>query len=287
VFEAIRSARPAKLYIAADGPRPQWVGEAEACEQARNAVEIVDWPCEVHRLYREENVGCRSGISEAISWFLGEVGEGVILEDDCLPTREFFEFSAKLLERYRHDERVMHINGSNFHAGKRWSSHGYYFSRYNHGWGWATWKRAWDQFNLDLSGLEEFLQVARRTGFWDSKKEGRYWGKTLRQARDLVVDAWDYQWNYAMWSRGGLCVYPEVNMISNIGFGVGATNTTEAGKGKGFLATGVQEDWTHPRFLVRHRPADQSNFMKMFWGNPLQRFLGRAKRVVTMLRTSR
>lgn len=284
VFEAIRQARPARLFIAADGPRSDRIGEVEACQRTREAVASVDWPCEVQRLYRERNVGCRLGISEAITWFLAEAGEGIILEDDCLPSPEFFPFAAALLDKYRHDDRVMHINGSNFHQGRRWSDHGYYFSRYNHGWGWATWKRAWDHFSLDLSGLEAFLVDADRNRFWDSNKERRYWTKTLRQARDLVVDAWDYQWNYALWARDGLCLYPERNLISNIGFGEGATNTTETGDGKGFLATEALGQWSHPTFSIRNRPADRANFLKMFWGSPWERWTGRLKKLARMLR---
>jgi hypothetical protein len=279
VFEAIRKARPSHLYIAADGPRRDRPGEAEACALTRATVATVDWPCEVKRFFRDENVGIRRGVSEAVTWFLAEAGEGIILEDDCRPSPDFFPFAATLLERYRNDDRVMHINGSNFHRGKRWSTHGYYFSRYNHGWGWATWKRAWDQFDLELNHLEEFLIEAAPRKFWDIPREGKYWTKVLRQTRDGLVNTWDYQWNLALWSRGGLCVTPEANMITNIGFGEGATNTTDQDHGKGFMTTDSLGSWDHPPFLIRHRRADVANFLTMFWGTQWARFAGRVRKL--------
>jgi hypothetical protein len=271
------------LYIAADGPRPDHPGEAEACARTRGVVDVIDWPCDVKRYYREENVGAGRGVSEAVSWFLADAGEGIILEDDCLPSPEFFDFAAALLERYRSDDRVMHINGSNFHRGRRWSPHGYYFSRYNHGWGWATWKRAWDQFSLKMNRLEDFLSGARQTRFWDLAKEEKYWTKVFRQARDGVVNAWDYQWNLTLWCRGGLSVTPEVNMITNIGFGEGATNTTDQDHGKAFMTTGSLGAWDHPPFLLRHRRADVANFLTMFWGTPWARFVGRARKLKALV----
>ena len=282
VFDVIRQERPERLFIAADGPRPDRPGEAQACAATRQIVEKVDWPCRVETKFRDRNVGCRTGISEAITWFLTEVGEGIILEDDCLPSHDFFTLAAELLEKYRSDQRVMHIGGSSFRHGHRFTDASYTFSRYNHGWGWATWQRAWTKMDLSMKGLEEFLVEARKTGFWDSRRERIYWSKVFRGARDLKVDAWDYQWKYSLWKEGGLAVYPEANLVTNLGFGEGATNTTQSDKEKGQRPWDALGPLVHPPFVLRHRRADQANFNAMYWGTPWARLVSRVRKLFRM-----
>jgi hypothetical protein len=203
----------------------------------------------------------------------------VILEDDCLPSPDFFRFTATALDRFRTDERIMHISGSSFRRGRRYGPHTYTFSRYNHGWGWATWKRAWNLFDREMLGLERFLTTAANQGFWDSAKERRYWTRTFRQARDGRVDAWDYQWKYSLWKEGGLCLYPEKNLISNLGFGPHATNTFDGSGDKGSRPLEPLGEISHPEFLIRHRRADQDNFRKMYWGSLMERFQHRVRKL--------
>ena len=106
VFEAIRHARPRRLYVAADGPRAGISSETGKCEQTRQIATQVDWDCEVKTLFRSENLGCRVAVSSAIDWFFENEPEGIILEDDCLPHPTFFHFCQELLERYQHDQRI-------------------------------------------------------------------------------------------------------------------------------------------------------------------------------------
>ena len=147
VFEAIRAARPAHLYVAADGPRPGRPGETERCEQARQIAMAVDWPCRVEALLRERNLGCGRAVSEAISWFFAREQEGIILEDDCLPAPDFFRFSTEMLARYRHDARIGKIAGTNPLG--QWRPDGdanFFFSSYGYSWGWASWRDRWQDF---------------------------------------------------------------------------------------------------------------------------------------------
>ncbi|MBA4056200.1 MAG: nucleotide-diphospho-sugar transferase, partial [Marivirga sp.] len=144
VFEAIRKARPKRLFVAADGPRQHKPEDADRCAKARKIATDVDWECEVKTFFRDTNVGCGRGPSGGISWFFEHVDEGIILEDDCLPSPLFFRFCAELLERYRDDKRVMEIGGNTFmDEANRDKEYSYYFSSHNNIWGWATWKRAW------------------------------------------------------------------------------------------------------------------------------------------------
>lgn len=117
VFEKIRKAQPQKLYIAADGPRTKQ--EKELCNKTREIIKRIDWDCSVKKLFLEDNQGCRKGMIKVITCFFENESEGIILEDDCLPSDSFFSFCSTLLEKYMDDDRIGHITGSNFQKEKK------------------------------------------------------------------------------------------------------------------------------------------------------------------------
>jgi hypothetical protein len=198
VFSAIREAQPRRLFVSADAPRPERPGEAEACAATRAVATAVDWDCEVETLFHDHNQGCGLGISGAVSWFLSRVEEGIIFEDDCLPDPSFFPYCEELLERYRNNQRVMMISGDNFLFGKSRGSASYYFSRYSHAWGWATWRSSWRRFE-EAADREE---IRRRNAY-----------------------AW--QWFRVLRDHHGLSVAPNRNLVANIGCGTAdAAHTT-------------------------------------------------------------
>jgi len=287
VFQAIREAQPERLFLAADGPRAQRPEEPALCDATRAVVAQVDWPCEVKTFFREANVGIRQNVSEAITWFLADAEEGIILEDDCLPSPEFFRFAAENLERYRTDARVMQICGSSFVSRKVPGGPSYYFSRYGHNWGWATWKRAWNHLDLALDSLEEFLHEARERGFWDSSRERRYWTSMFRKTRDLPIDTWDYQWTMSLWRTGGVSVYPHCNLMTNLGFGEWASNTVQAESFKGGRLTEALGTIVHPIAGFRDRTLDRKTFDTMYWGTPWERFWGRVQTIRRRLKLGR
>jgi predicted O-methyltransferase YrrM len=226
VMEAIRAAQPPRLYIAADGPRGR-PGEAVLCEQARCIAAHIDWPCEVRTLFRDQNLGCRQAPISAIDWFLANEEEGIILEDDCLPSQDFFRFCSELLERFRNDNRVMAICGSSYaDLGSRYSA-SYYFAYYADPWGWATWRRAWRLYDRNLSRWPEFkarsgLETVSRGRRWHEA----YWAGVFDATREGRINyVWDYQWIYSVIEQGGLACYPVRNLISNLGFRADATHT--------------------------------------------------------------
>jgi hypothetical protein len=229
VFDAIRLARPSKLYIAADGPRVGRSGEAQLCSEVRDIAVSVNWPCEVKTLFRESNLGCKVGVSSGITWFFRHEDEGIILEDDVLPVPTFFGFCDEMLERYRNDARVSMVSGCNLISNHFTPKQSYFFSRYNHIWGWATWRRAWQHYDVtmaqwpawrDAGGLEELSG--------ESRLFKRHWRRIFDAVYDCRVDTWDYQWTFAIWRMGGLTVLPAVNQTHNLGFGADATHTTHA-----------------------------------------------------------
>ena len=128
VFEAIRRAKPPRLYVAADGPREGKFGEVERVEEVRIIATAVDWPCEVKTLFRDKNLGCKKGVSSAITWFFEQEEQGIILEDDCLPNRSFFYFCEELLNLYKQNEKIYMISGYNSQGQWRVESQDYFFS---------------------------------------------------------------------------------------------------------------------------------------------------------------
>ena len=243
VLERVRMARPARLYIAVDGARDatRHPKDAGLIRQCQELAATVDWPCEVKTRFSAENQGCGRGPSNAISWFFAQEENGIVLEDDCVPDESFFPFCAEILERYAADESVMHINGNNFAPENPRAIYGdssFGFCRYAQAWGWASWARAWQHFDYDVAGIRtEGPEVFRVAGI-DRHRQEAHRERVLSTLGEHHHDVWDYQWQYAVLKRGGLCVSPAVNLISNLGFGDDATHTKDPGSIVAYANTG-------------------------------------------------
>lgn len=263
VFEAIRQAKPRKLFIAADGPRPSRPDDAARCAQVREMVGRVDWDCEVKTLFREENLGCGRAVSGAITWFFDQVERGIILEDDTLPSPSFFTFCQTLLAHYQNDERVMHIGGTRFPGRKRFAGDSYYFSRYPNIWGWASWASAWRSYQLQLNDQLPVDQLLASTTPHFTKKEIAYWSRCFAATSTDPNHTWDYQWYFTIWQREGICITPGKNLVTNIGFGADGTHTFNA---DWEIANLPRYDMTfplkHPGKLEIHRKNDYRTFVK-------------------------
>jgi hypothetical protein len=259
VFEAIRKTKPPRLYIAADGPRHEREGERASCEEVRKIALEVDWECDVKTLFRDKNLGCKIAVSEGISWFFEHEDEGIILEDDCLPDQSFFSFCEELLLRYRHDTRIMAISGVNFQKGRKRTEYSYYFSRHFHCWGWATWKRAWKFYDRELIAWPEI----QKNGFLYDIGNGyepfaSYWSRIFEKCYAGEINTWDYQFLLSCWEQSGLIVLPNINLVTNIGFGNKASHTTDKNSPMANLpAYKIEFPLNHPLYVIRDMVADK------------------------------
>ena len=261
VFAQIARAKPSRLFVIADGPRVDREGEAELCAAAREITEHVDWDCEVFRSYAERNMGNHQRIPSGITWAFEHTEELIVLEDDCVPHPTFFRFCDELLERYRHDTRVMHIAGNHLQPRTRRAvPFSYTFARWNIAWGWATWRRAWQHFDLELRRWPEL----RDTGFLaDLMKDARA-VKEYRRIFDELHDrpdevhTWDQAWSFSCWSQSGFSVLPSTTLVGNIGFGSDATHFAAPPKDpRGRLsAEAMTFELTHPTCLIQDCAAD-------------------------------
>lgn len=216
VFEEVRKARPAKLYVAADGARATKPSDKELSEKTRSIFNQVDWPCEVKTLYREQNLGCGPAVSGAITWFFEHEEMGIILEDDCLPNESFFTFMHEMLHKYRSNEKVMQICGSNFQRGVVRGDASYYFSMFSYIWGWATWRRAWQHYNYTLSNINSVKELNLEF-YTNHSGIKRYWSHTFLFSKKQQFNTWDYQWALCILSKKGLNAVPNINLVTNIG----------------------------------------------------------------------
>jgi hypothetical protein len=261
VFEAIREAKPPRLYVAADGARESKENEDEKVKQVRDYImSNIDWDCEVKTLFREQNFGCKMAVSGAIDWFFDNEEMGIILEDDCLPSQSFFWFCEELLVRYKDDTRVGQISGDNFQKGIKRGNADYYFSIYNHIWGWASWADRWKNYDVDLKTIDNTTFIDK---LFSSKKSSIYWKDIFKKMKNKKIDTWDYQWTFTLWNNNQLTVLPNVNLIKNIGFGEDATHTTGESEFSKLESKEIQLK-EYPIVVERYEEADEYTSIVMF-----------------------
>jgi ADP-heptose:LPS heptosyltransferase len=257
VFNEIKKAQPKQLFVAADGPRANRPADIELCRETRAIIDLVDWPCEVKTLFREHNLGCGDAVSSAITWFFEQVEEGIILEDDCLPHPTFFSYCQDLLEYYRNNPKVMHIGGVNFQNDHKRGDASYYFSGITHVWGWASWRRAWQLYNFNVSDFYTFVRDEKIYDYFPNEKLALHWLQNFKSMYYHQIDTWDHQWSYAVLNNGGLSIVPNTNLISNIGFREDATHTSSSNSVYANAKTSaIQFPLKHPLKVELNQEAD-------------------------------
>lgn len=258
-FAQIKKVRPARLYIACDGARPNVEGEAEMVEATRKAIlDAIDWDCDVHTNFQTSNLGCGKGVFTAINWLFEHEERGIIIEDDCIMRDSFFPFVEEMLERYADDMRVGMVCGANYAPGADIPD-SYVFSRYKSCHGWATWRRAWAFMDLDMTwrGTAYDDSVVKNMGY--KSKDVRYWRYRLKAIDLNDVSAWDWQWYFTLAANSMLAICPKYTLTSNIGFGEVATHTAQKNIPSYCIAT---RDLTfplqHPRYVVPYQPFERA-----------------------------
>jgi hypothetical protein len=252
------------MYVACDGPNPQREGERMQVDATRRVIETeVDWPCKIYRRYSETNQGCRLGVSNAISWFFENVVEGIIIEDDCLPNVQFYNYCENLLNRYRNNDKVCCISGNNFQDGAWRSDGSYYFSRYNHCWGWASWRRAWSYYDANLDSWSAIRGTRRLQNIFSNPLELEYWSMLCDSMLFKgIPDTWDIRWFIGCAIHERLTAIPNKNLVVNIGFGEGATHCSSYKLE--MSAESMVGTVDHPTWFLRNAAADEYTFNAVY-----------------------
>jgi hypothetical protein len=258
VFEAISKARPARLLVIGDAPREGRPEEVEACNEVREIVARVDWPCEVSSNFSKNNLGCKGRILSGLDWAFSLVEEAIILEDDCLPDPSFFPFCQEMLERYRGDARVASITGTCF--GERFlkTKESYYFSQLGGIWGWATWRSEWQRYDRHLADWPTLKSDKMLAEIFDNPKVVAFWTDIFDAMHDNKgPNVWSYQWFYTRLKNNSLNIVPSVNLVTNIGFGADATHTNHADSRLVLPARTMNFPLRHPSSFIPLRSVDR------------------------------
>lgn len=264
-FDQIKKIKPQNLFIAADGPRKGNTKDKVRCKEVRKIFDKIDWPCNIKKLYHEKNQGCRIAESSAVTWLFQNVEEGIILEDDSYPNQSFFKFAEEMLKKYKHDDRIMHISGNNFQRGAKRDKYSYYFSRYPFIWGWATWKRAWNKYDIKTKIYPEIKQKGYMKDLWENKFERNIMKKNLNAVHYKNFDTWDYQWEFTLAVNNGLSIVPNENLVTNIGMVPDSTHMTILDKERSLPTKELEFPLRHPPFVIRDKKSDSEYFRWVFF----------------------
>ena len=287
VFNEIRKVKPSKLYIVADGPRFNKAGEKKKCGETRDIIESVDWQCEVFKNFSDINLGCKKRVSSGIDWFFDNVEQGIILEDDCLPNLSFFRFCEEMLEKYKDEEKIGMVSGDNFQFGKVKNDYSYYFSRYTHIWGWATWRRVWKKYDVSISKWPQIKKSGELNKIFSNTKDACYWSSSFDDIYNNKIDTWDYQLFLMFLVNKYLVIMPSVNLISNIGFSPsGSTHTKRISKFSNMKAEELTFPLNVPTKIVRSVESDNITqrdnypFWRFFAGKFIKRYLSKITKII-------
>ncbi len=223
IIKALSEFKPPVIYVSADGPRD--LNENATCNYTRSLISMIDWDCKVITNFIPTNLGCKVAVSKAIDWFFSMEDEGIILEDDCLPSNDFYEFCSTMLEKYRYNDSVGSISGTKISPFFKNYKYDYFLSKYPNIWGWATWKRVWSKYDVNISNWEDLWRINKIDEYLSDPILVNYWRKVFKNVYESKIDTWDYQFVYLYFKEKYRCIIPNKNLIKNIGFDAEATHT--------------------------------------------------------------
>ena len=227
VLMEIRKQKPAELYICQDGAREDNENDRRKVQEVREVVqELVDWPCNLHTLYQEKNLGCGPGPAAGITWFFENVEQGIVMEDDCLPHPDIFGYCEELLNKYKNNPHVQFINATLYDDSWRCKD-SYGFSHYMITGAWAAWRETWQGFDINLQNMDARAFREHVWNLTDNRVEANWWyAKVLEIQRDTKQKSyWDYQMQIHLFEISAITIHPAVNLIANIGFDAEGTHT--------------------------------------------------------------
>ncbi|MGA2915472.1 MAG: glycosyltransferase family 2 protein [Sedimentisphaerales bacterium] len=259
IFERIKQVKPSKFYIIADGPRPGHPTDAENCKKARSVFEKIDWDCQVFKNFAETNLGCGPRLFTGFSWVFQQEERAIILEDDCVPDLSFFPYCDELLEKYKEDERIMLISGSNINTVWQKGEYSYHFAKFGGIHGWASWRRAWQKVDLDITLWQDLRTkqlLKGRLGAWHFYFLSKIYDRLVNHSKN--VHTWDYQFDFARFVNSGLAVVPSSNLVTNVGFGEDSTHTKDKNaKAANLKIVPLKFPLVHPPVVVEDSEYDK------------------------------
>ncbi len=254
IIDVLRNIKPKTIYVIADGPKDDT--DFGKCRQARNEVEKIDWNCTIHKRYSKINNGLRRNMVNGLDWVFKSVDRAIILEDDLTIDESFFKFCDELLEKYKDSDEIISISGNNFQFGKTKIKESYYFSKYVHSWGWATWRRGWKLYD---DSMKDWLVISKDKSFqnyFQNIFSVMYWKQIFKLVYQGEINSWAYIWSYTAFKNQKLTIIPKVNLVSNTGYGKQATHTFFKIRTMGMKTEKINFPLKHPNNIVENKKAD-------------------------------
>jgi hypothetical protein len=225
LFNSISKYKPENLFIISDGPRNNHEGDLEKVLESREIFKNIDWNCEIFFNNSEKNLGCRERIISGLNWVFEKVDKAIILEDDCIPSKEFFPFMEEMLIKYQINHKIGSICGSNLLSKWDRNKDSYFYSKYCNCWGWGTWRDRWQKIDTNLDNLEVSKSKKILKSYLGSYRAHIYWHFILNKVKKKKIDSWAYIWSFTNFINGNLHITPKYNLVSNIGIGKDSTHT--------------------------------------------------------------
>ena len=286
VFEAIRQAKPPKLLVVSNISPVNKPDQAELNAAARAIIERVDWDCEVVKNYSDTFLSAKDRIYTGLNWIFDNVEEAIILEDDCVPHPSFFRFCEEILEYYRDEPKIMGISGSNFLKGSTRTDYSYYYSLFPNLWGWASWRRAWQHMDLEMKLWPEVRDQGWLMDILSDSHAVDWWSNVFQAVYENRNDTWDCQWVLSCWLQQGLYVVSNVNLVSNIGFGLTSTHTRDIYDWRANMPVEAMSfPLKHPNFILRDSQSDSLVLERDYYGSTSPSLMQRMSRQVRRARS--
>ena len=277
-FSIIRDQKPKKLLIISDGPRSENLDDKKKCKECLEIVSQIDWPCDIKTNYSDINLGMKERNITGLNWAFSIEEELLILEDDNLPTNEFFKFVEEIVPIYRNNEKIFQITGVNWQDGNFRGDGSYYFSKYNNLWGWVTWRRNWKKYDVKISAWPDY----KKSDNWKKKCpnniERYYWEKLFDEFYSKEINSWAYAWLFSAFYNNRLTITPNVNLVKNVGLHGDGTHEF---KNKNSLMKPygkIKFPIIHPKYIEENFRADEYTFNNIFGGNEMKSIKGKFKK---------
>ena len=261
----IKKIRPYKIYISIDGPKKNKKDKLKV-QAVRKILKKFNKKTFVKTKINKTNLGCKKSNLNALNWFFAKEKMGIVIEDDCLVDKNFFKFCNLMLKKYKNNKKIYCISGSNFQA-KKIFKESYYFSKYNHCWGWATWRDRWKNNDGNIKFWPRFKNSIEWKNLHFDNIEMRYWTKIFDNIYNNKIDSWAYPWTLSVWKKNGITITPTSNLVKNIGFGIDSTHAKFADKEVSYLNKSIlSKNFTHPKLIKINKKADEYVFNYHFKG---------------------
>ncbi|EGJ26519.1 hypothetical protein [Streptococcus porcinus] len=223
IIKVLEKIKPKKLYLIGDGPRNK-KEEKTILQTRQDVINAVTWDCEVITNFSINNRGVFQNIAGGAKWVLEREESAVFLEDDNLPEHTFFEYCKDLLEKYKYNDKIFWICGTNYLEDYQTKNNeSYIFTQQLFPCGWATWSSKFSKYyDDDLKCLEneETLKLIKKQYFNNSLfkqqiNSGEY--ELYRRSQGLPYASWDFQMALSIKANELFGISPKYNQIENIG----------------------------------------------------------------------